>query len=88
MLKPLQSEPLTFWHVAGDILYLGTKRPITREQAEGLRDIYADEAAAAAEAEDRRAAKHASKLWCQLTDALDSLDMYRRFSAVSNRRAA
>lgn len=74
------SGPLTFWHVAGDIIWRGDGRcvPIEERQAEALREQYSTEARAAYLAGDREASAFATRLWLQLTEALDALALYRR----------
>lgn len=79
ILKPLKGEPLTFWHVGGDILYrgLGTHgaplcQPIDRQMADSLRDLYQDDVRACWEAGDVKSAQHAVQLWIQLTNAMDA----------------
>lgn len=73
-------RPLTFWHVAGDIIWNGGARciAIEAEQARALRDTYEDEASAAFLARDMAAARVAAGLWAQLGAALDALDTWRR----------
>ena len=87
ILKPLQGAARTFWHCAGDIIYLGTRRPIDRAMAESLREIFADEVKAAWGAGDVKVASHATALWRELTDAFDNHDMWLRLHAVSRRAA-
>ena len=73
-------HPLTFWHVAGDLIWRGDARcvPILEAQAQALRDLYEDEARAAYVARDMKAARHAANLWTELGNALDALDTWRR----------
>lgn len=79
-LKPLEGEPLTFWHVGGDIIWRGDGRcaAIERSQAETLRDIYVDECKAGWAARNRKASYLAAKLWTELTHAMDAQDTWAR----------
>jgi hypothetical protein len=89
-LKPLQGEPLVFFHVGGDVIWRGDGRctPIARAQAEALRELYGDEADAAYCCGDRRAAKLAGKLYLQITHAMDAQDAWKRLFADQTRKAA
>lgn len=90
VLKPLQGEPLVFWHVGGEIVWRGDGRctPIDARQAEALRELYGDEADAAYCAGDRQASRCAAKLWVQLTHALDKHEQWKRLFNPSERRVA
>lgn len=79
---------LTFWHVAGDIIWRGDERPqpIEAEQVRGLMAIYRDEVKAAHLAGEHDVADRAQALLQQLYDASGALKMWRQ--AVSYRRAA
>lgn len=78
-LKPLKGEPLTFFHCAGDLIWRGARcTPIERQQAEALREIYADECKAGWLAPGRKASHHAANLWTELTLAMDAQDEWFR----------
>jgi len=80
-LRPIRGEPLTFWHVAGDILWRGSPivcLPITVHDADALRDLYACEVEAARLARDDAAEHVAVTLWLQLTEALTARDAWAR----------
>lgn len=74
------ARPLTFWHVAGDIIWRGGTRctPITEEMARDLRDFFEEQARAAFLARDITAAKRAANHWTELGNALDALTEWRR----------
>lgn len=79
---------LTFWHVAGDIIWRGDERPqpIEAEQVRGLMAIYRDEVKAAHLAGEHDLADRAQALLQQLHDANAGLGQWQR--ATSYRRAA
>lgn len=88
VLKPLKGEPLTFWHVAGDIIWRGDHpKAINRQQADALRELYSDEARAAYRAGDMAASRAAAKLWIQITCATYGQDTWRRVVACDRRAA-
>jgi len=69
-LEPQDPDALTFWHVAGDVIWRG--QPISLWQAEQLRGTYETEAKSCWRARDVRAARRSAKLWRELTNALDA----------------
>jgi hypothetical protein len=76
----MSARPLTFWHVAGDVIYRADGRPmaISEDMALSLRATYRDECRAAYNARDFAEAAKTARLWCELGSALDALDMWRR----------
>lgn len=90
VLKPHPGEPLTFWHVAGDIIWRGDGRPTPISEADAvyLRELFSDEARAAYRAGAFGASAKAANLWMQLTKALDALALWRRVCRAGERRAA
>lgn len=80
----MAARPLTFWHVAGDIIWRGNGRPVPIDvrQAHGLRAIYRDETRAAYRSGDLETAAKAAGLWVELGRALDALATYRRLFAA------
>jgi hypothetical protein len=75
-LKPQTEGALTFWFVAGDIIWRG--QPISVWQAQNLRETYEAEAKACWLGRDIAAARRSAKLWGELTRALDALDLHCR----------
>lgn len=69
-LTPKTPDALTFWHVAGDIIWRG--QPISLWQAHRLREGYASEARSCWAERDIKAAGRSAKLWRELTNALDA----------------
>lgn len=88
MLKPLVGRPLTFWHVAGDIIWRGTGRPlpINAQNVEPLLDLLQSEHDAAMRSGDRLPARRARRLFLELTDAVRARGLWRR--AVTGERSA
>jgi hypothetical protein len=79
-LKPLQGRPLTFWHVGGDIIWRGPDgcEPISRLQAEMLREEFSQLARAFYRAGAMETSVRFATLWLELTRALDAQDTWRR----------
>jgi hypothetical protein len=66
----------TFWHMGGDLVW--RRSPISVEQALKLRDLYAQTAAEAYEAQNVGEARRAAALYSELTTALDALAHHNR----------
>lgn len=69
-LTPKAADALTFWHVAGDIIWRG--QPISLWQAQQLRETYEREVRSCWIGRDIKAAARSAKLWRELTNALDA----------------
>lgn len=72
--------PLTYWHVAGDIIWRGEGKPqpIPADEARDARERLSQQARLAFRRGDRETSKACAALWLELTKALDALDLYQR----------
>lgn len=70
---------LTFWHVAGDVIWRGDGRcaPIHDQNIQGLLDIFDCEMRAASAANKTESACHFGELFVQLSKARDERNLWR-----------
>ena len=75
----MSERVLTFWHVAGDIIWRANGRPMAIHEivALGLRETFEDAARAGWRARDIKAARRAAALYVELTNALDALAQWK-----------
>lgn len=78
--RPLGPDAAVYWFCAGEIVFRAGPRVLVLTEAEAFerRAFWQARANEAFVERAMREARHAAKMWAELTRALDSLDLYRR----------